>query len=345
MKGTIVFLLIFLAAVTASFASVQEPHSVSIGTFSTFFPKIETIKKELKPDAVAFVGDIMLARRVETYLDTYGGSYVYSGLPNLGTSTLLVGNFEASIPAEHTQTLDQVLNFSVDAEYIPALAEYGFSYVSLANNHSYDKGSDGFLNTQSVLTQNDVYPFGNPQKLGTSSIVYIELENMTVALVGVYAVVQQPSHEEIQVVLNIASAESDLQVVYIHWGLEYEPEHSKAQETLAHTMIDLGADAVIGHHPHVVQDIELYQGVPIFYSLGNFIFDQYFSKEVQEGLWVTLSNTEGNINYILQGVSTIGSRSAPRFMSGYENDLFLQDIAKKSSPELQDMILDGKIVY
>ncbi len=106
----------------------------------------------------------------------------------------------------------------------------------------------------------------------------------------------------------------------------------------------MGAEAVIGHHPHVVQDIELYKGVPIFYSLGNFIFDQYYSTEVQEGLWVEMEVAADNsVEYTLKGVTSIGSWSAPRFMSAYENDVFLQTLAKKSTKSIYEQIESGKI--
>lgn len=72
-------------------------------------------------------------------------------------------------------------------------------------------------------------------------------------------------------------------IVNIHFGTEYQKKHNKTQENIAHTLVDNGAAIIIGHHPHVVQDSETYKGVPIYYSLGNFIFDQPF-PETLEGL-------------------------------------------------------------
>jgi poly-gamma-glutamate synthesis protein (capsule biosynthesis protein) len=74
----------------------------------------------------------------------------------------------------------------------------------------------------------------------------------------------------------------------MHWGTEYQHVNGRLQAEMAHKLIDAGADVIIGHHPHVIQGIEVYQGKPIFYSLGNFVFDQYFSEDTQRGLAIGL---------------------------------------------------------
>ncbi|HEU4677799.1 MAG TPA: CapA family protein, partial [Candidatus Paceibacterota bacterium] len=91
--------------------------------------------------------------------------------------------------------------------------------------------------------------------------------------------------------------------------------HTLAQERLAKELVDDGADLVIGHHPHVVEDVALYRGKPVFYSLGNFVFDQYFSTDVMEGLGVTLTLENEYADYALTGYATMESRSAPYVMS------------------------------
>jgi poly-gamma-glutamate synthesis protein (capsule biosynthesis protein) len=115
--------------------------------------------------------------------------------------------------------------------------------------------------------------------------------------------------------------------VYVHWGNEYELKHSEQQEALAHYVIDSGIDAVIGHHPHVVQDIEIYNGKPIFYSLGNFIFDQYFSGDVQTGLVVKVYIQKDTITYTLVPISSIGRASQPYIMPIEQKTTFLSMLA------------------
>ena len=108
---------------------------------------------------------------------------------------------------------------------------------------------------------------------------------------------------------------------------------------------DRGADAIIGHHPHVVQDIQVYQGVPVFYSLGNFVFDQYFSSAVQEGLLLKLTLTEAGANYELIPTTSIGSRSRPQLMSPYEREHFLTGLATRSAPKLRTQIHSGYLEF
>lgn len=343
MKKVYFFLVIISVAFTAGMVGPRSGYSLHIGSFTQFLSNAGDVRVEKFPTSLSFVGDVLLARRVETYLATYGSQYVYTDLPEVSSSTVLIGNFEAAIPKDHTQTPDLTFSFSVDEAHIPALREYGFQYMSLANNHSVDKGAANFVHTQEVLENNGITPFGSPLSLSTTSIAYVELDGQTIALVGVYALFTAPAKSEIQIVFEYAALQSDIQIAYVHWGVEYEPMHSRAQEQLAHMMVDAGADAVMGHHPHVVQDIELYNGVPIFYSLGNFIFDQYFSREVQEGLWVTLTLEESSMGYTLQGVTSVGSRSVPRFMAAYENDLFLAELANRSTGSLSTQIRSGII--
>ena len=90
----------------------------------------------------------------------------------------------------------------------------------------------------------------------------------------------------IQPLIDRAVAEARHLIVNIHWGAEYQELSNDHQRDLARELIDAGADAIIGHHPHVVEEIEVYKDKPIFYSLGNFVFDQYFSIPTQQGLAV-----------------------------------------------------------
>ena len=141
--------------------------------------------------------------------------------------------------------------------------------------------------------------------------------------------------------MEVVSKKSDMQIVYIHWGDEYEPVHNLEQEQLAKRLIDLGADAIIGHHPHVIQDIGLYKGAPIFYSLGNFIFDQYFSDEVQVGLAVELKIVNNSISYHLIPFDSTNTPGSPRVMSVDKKIQLFQTLAEKSSPEISQSIAEN----
>lgn len=294
--------------------------------------------------SIRFVGDVMLARNVETLMNTYGSDYPYSQLPAQGTSSLLVGNFEGAIRQEHVQTPDFTYAFSVDKKHLDALYAYGFTHLGLANNHSFDFGLEDFEHTYAVLQNSSTTPFGHPNIFATSSAVYATIDSSTVGIIALQAVDSMPSDDAITEVLEYVAAQSDVQIVYVHWGIEYESQHSIFQGKLAHSLVDAGADIIIGHHPHVVQDIEKYNESIIFYSLGNFIFDQYFDTAVQEGLMLDISFQEEKPLITLLPVTSIGSKSAPYSMGIHEKTLFLTDVAQRSDKELSEMILSGTIL-
>jgi poly-gamma-glutamate synthesis protein (capsule biosynthesis protein) len=341
MNRLLIFLLLCFIAVCAGVYISLPANEFSIGTFSVESPFAAVEEHPAIKDRIRFVGDIMLARNVENLMDAYGYYYPFTTLPQNPATAYIVGNFEATIPVEHVPTQSMQFSFSVDPQYLRGLREYGFTHLGLANNHAYDFGVDDYKNATMHIGQNDLAWFGSPESLATSSVSVITLGTSTVAVVGVYAVDQAPAVADIAQVFKYASDISDLQVAYVHFGDEYKLVHNGTQEHLAHLFIDAGADAVIGHHPHVVQDIELYKNAPIFYSLGNFIFDQYFSEEVQTGLMLEMSVADQKLNFTLLPITSIGSRSVPRLMSAYEQDEMLKTLAKKSDTELNEMILSG----
>lgn len=331
LKKLILIFLVLASVIISLYMSANANHTpITFGTFADYTtPQSSIAEIPVLPTNIAFVGDVMLARNVEKIQMQYGADYIFAALPMLSTSTILVGNFESTIAQKHTQTPNMGMSFSTPTTSISSLVHYGFSYLSLANNHSYDKGGDNFRYTQTVLRANGLATFGD-QQISSSTVAYATLQERKVALIGVYAVTGMPDMQKLRQVLAEASEDSVFQVVYVHWGTEYKLVHSAFQETLAHQLIDMGADAVIGHHPHVVQDIQFYKEVPIFYSLGNFVFDQYFNEDVQQGLWVELTFIDDVPVYTLKPVTAHGSYSQPRFMSAYDSDRFLRMLAQRS---------------
>jgi poly-gamma-glutamate synthesis protein (capsule biosynthesis protein) len=97
----------------------------------------------------------------------------------------------------------------------------------------------------------------------------------------------------------------DTLIVAVHWGFEYEPTARETTASKAHQMVDAGADFIWGSHPHVIQNSETYNGVQIYYSLGNFVFDQYFSDAVREGLVLGLKIQDGHITVVEQVVDLV----------------------------------------
>jgi poly-gamma-glutamate synthesis protein (capsule biosynthesis protein) len=265
------------------------------------------------PARVLFVGDIMLGRRVETLAKQYGATYPFQGSDAiLADADLTLANLEGPIPLTHVHTPDLTYQFSFDEHVLETLMLNGIDMLSLANNHTGDYGRAGFLSTVVKCAAAQLTCVGDPDMLSTSSLSYRTISDVRVGFIMIHATVAYPDPAVIASLLATLRADSDVQVAFIHWGNEYSLTHNRAQEAFAHILIDGGVDAVVGHHPHVVEDIGMYNGKPIFYSLGNFIFDQYFNEDVQEGLGVRMDIYRHTIEYTLIPFESSTTRSQPR---------------------------------
>lgn len=296
-------------------------------------------------NSILFLGDILLSRKVERYMHTQGLLYPFLEVSHLfEDKAAVVANFEASVPIIHKPTPDLNTQFSVLATFLPVLREVGITHTSLANNHSNDFGRAGYTNTWSELRRADVIPFGDPQKIASTSITIIKMGHYRVGLIAIHAVFEQPDKTELNLQLKELSKLSDVQIAYVHWGTEYRLTHSKAQSSLAELLIAGGIDTVIGHHPHVTEDIEIINGVPVFYSLGNFIFDQYFSAAVQEGYALEFTMEPDSLIFNILPVSSLAKQSQPSLMEATDKSVFLTKLAARSDSNLSQSIKLGKLI-
>jgi len=151
-------------------------------------------------------------------------------------------------------------------------------------------GKEGLEETEKWLKKYGINFVGNPLSGSSDNLdSSFSKDNITFLAFNQIFPFMDKEEEMIKAIKTVKSLNPDnFLIVSLHWGEEYKLINSPVQQSLAHRIIEAGADLMIGHHPHVVQNIEKYQGKLIFYSLGNFIFDQYFSTETQEGLAVGL---------------------------------------------------------
>ena len=165
------------------------------------------------------------------------------------------------------------------------LARNKIGLVNLSNNHSADCYERGLSDTRIFLELSKIGYFGG----GNVSESYIEqaVGDKIIAFVGINLTFDprlDPSYLNLIKELKIRN---DFVIVNIHWGTEYSKVAVNSQKTTGHKIIDAGADVIIGHHPHVIEPMEIYNSRPIFYSLGNFIFDQ-LELENNEGIGVKM---------------------------------------------------------
>ncbi|MEL7563838.1 MAG: CapA family protein [Dehalobacterium sp.] len=184
------------------------------------------------------------------------------------------------------------------------------SIVSLANNHALDYDSPALLQTIELLQAVGIKTVGGGKDIGEArSPVIIEREGIKVAFLSYSEMADMvwsfkhprklKATEEIpgiapliveQIIEDIENvkAQADYVFLSLHWGVEYQDMPEDYQRDIAHQLIDAGADVILGHHPHCLQGVEIYQGGLIAYSLGNFVFDQNWSDKTREGLLLSL---------------------------------------------------------
>lgn len=313
-----------------------------ISTVVSSNPNDEIITNDAKE--IHFVGDVMLARHVEYLMNKYGGNYPFEKITNINNkNNYLIGNFEASVPKKHQKTPNFQFRFSVNDKYLRNLAVFGFTHMSLANNHTFDFGKEGFENTKNKLVENGIESFGHPSVLSTSSVIFIENYNSNLAIIGIHTLFNPPTDDKLSEIINWTKGKSDLQIVYIHWGDEYELNQSVAQRNFAQKLAKMGIDIIIGHHPHVVQGIEKIDDTLVFYSLGNFIFDQYFNSAVREGILLTLSPHNNSWKLAINPVTSKSTQAQPSLMTSKDKEVFLADLAIRSTDNLRDEIKEGVI--
>lgn len=287
---------------------------------------------------ILFVGDMMFDRGVEFLMEKNTFNYPFEKINNyLIRAKTLVGNLEGPIVSNPVFISAHSMSFSFNRAVARILKDNNFSILSLANNHTSNMGIEGLQETKDFLKEENISYVGDPNTCSSEDII---LKDGVVY----YAVnVTFPYNcEDEEIASNVQKIKEkykdEFLVVLMHWGNEYEHVASSYQKELAHLIIDAGADLIIGGHPHVIQNIEEYKNKLIFYSLGNFIFDQYFSKETQQGLMISLELSEEEQVYNIFIIEE--DKAQPAVLKSEE---VLEWLASISSEGLKTEIENGKI--
>lgn len=258
------------------------------------------------PYTLVFVGDLMLSRGVDYMVKKYGGGdYRYPFLKiadELKRADLLFGNLEGPI-SDRGSNQGSIYSFRAEPKAVEGLQFAGFDMMSVANNHIFDWGRDALADTISVLGINGIKSVGagkNDEEanqpvrfaLGDLRLAFLAYTNLMPQSLG--ATIDHPglssfSIEKATEAIRAAKQDEDIVIVSFHWGDEYQTHSNALQQKIAHALIDAGADLIVGHHPHVAQETEEYNGGHIIYSLGNFVFDQNFSADTQKGLMANVT--------------------------------------------------------
>ncbi len=289
-----------------------------------YAPITDTFLQE-RPVRVLFVGDIMLDRNVARTIAAEGVGALFANIEAfLADADVRVGNLEGTITHNPSiaQKNNKILRFTFNpAEAKAVLEPLRFDALSLANNHALDFGEFGYEDTELELSKIGVQSFGKPYNDKYKISTKLEPRaGKTICLVGYHSLFAATTTN---VLAEIQTLRPDCWrvVVFAHWGEEYVIHSNSSQQTSAHAFIDAGADVVIGAHPHVVQESEIYRGKAIFYSLGNFMFDQNFSWETTHGLGVRVDFYEDKTRFVL--TPTVIKEQRAALAEGEEKDAIL----------------------
>lgn len=240
-------------------------------------PKIEAEPiDEIKNITISAVGDCTLGRdltgsyanSLPYYCDQYGYNYFFKNVYDLlSTDDITIANLEGPLTNAKVRA-DKKFAFKGDASYTNILTEGSVEVVNLANNHSMDYLNAGYQDTITNLENANIAYFGN----GIYKIM--EAEGIKIGLAGIKGWDEALAKSKIDKAKKYFDEQkTDLIIYNFHWGIEREYKQNQTQINIAHYAIDKGgANLIIGHHPHVLQGIEKYNGVYIIYSLANFVF-------------------------------------------------------------------------
>lgn len=345
-KLKFIFILLFITVIPFTLGNfifknvyniTKQSQSAQVGLAPTYENKENPPQEDTT--TIFFVGDIMLTRGVKSsVMKNFNGDYskMFENLPELKNADILFGNLEGPV-SDKGNNVGSKYSFRMDPEILQILRDAGFDIVSFANNHIGDWNVNAFNDTLTRLEEIGILKTGaGRNKNEVINPTIIEKNNIKFGFLGVSDVgpnwmqakddtagillANDPKLEEI---IQNAKTQCDVLIVSFHFGDEYKTQHNSRQEKLAHNAINSGADMVIGHHPHVMEDIEEYNGKTIVYSLGNFIFDQYFSKETMQGMLFSATFKNKNLVETNKRIITLNKQFQPEGI--FEENEFKQE--------------------
>ena len=205
-------------------------------------------------------------------------------------SDYVIANLECPVTAIRERVYKRFI-FRGEPEWLPALHRHGITHLDLANNHSIDQGRNGLMDTQEQVRKAGMVPLGagrnmeeaarpilistHPRAVWVVPSLRLPLENFPY-LPQKPSVSQESADSLVMRVARLRKADRHCFIlVLLHWGWEHHLRAVPRQREEAHRLIDAGADAIVGHHSHTLQTVETYRGKPVYYGIGNFIFDQH----------------------------------------------------------------------
>lgn len=288
------------------------------------------------------VGDVMLDRTVADRTRASGRpDYPLQKIPASWVAgfDLAVANLEGPVTPLRRPPVKSI-DFQFDPSWLSVFKAHGWDVFSQANNHALDQGALGYADSVSRLREAGFISFGHQVDDGLIALATTTVKGQTIAFLGWNTTDNPLNRAQALEAITVAKQEADLLMAYVHWGNEYRARPDPESVKLAHWLIDQGVDLVIGGHPHWVQGFSTYKNRLIAWSLGNFIFDQDWSKETQQGLAIELRITPNEVRLLPVPLRII--RSQPEREVGEDLAKRLEALAAISDSDLQATVKAGK---
>ncbi|MAV64422.1 MAG: hypothetical protein CMG00_04440 [Candidatus Marinimicrobia bacterium] len=245
-------------------------------------------------DGIIILGDIMLGRKCTKYVNNNGMDLIFSSVLSKYKNYAFVANLESPLVDTKESINDKKIRFKAPTNFAKLLKQQKIEALSLANNHTFDYGLDGFLSTTETLRANNVKFFGaGINHTSASAPCMFKIDDKKIGLIGFsyYPAASESSYgvnnlygENIKKQIYELKKSTDFVIIMPHAGIELLDYPLPRDQKLYRSMIDAGADLVVGSHPHRVQVMEKWNNKRIYYSIGDFIFD-HNHDDVWNNFW------------------------------------------------------------
>lgn len=328
--------------------AIVEIRAISLSIESNYLKNSISSNTTIENDdqlTISFVGDCTLGtganysyRRsfIEKYDNVQDDSYFFSGVKSvLATDDVTIANLEGVLSDDAKTLNPKKYNYKGYTKYVNILKKGSVEMVNLANNHTYDYLEKGYQDTINTLNNGNVIYFGY------NNYRIIEIKGIRLGIVGLPGWDYGTATSSIDRAMDYFKDTGVSLIIFnFHWGEMRKYVHNKTQEKIAKYAIDKGADLVIGHHPHVLQGIEMYKGKYIAYSLGNFVYGgiyyPYDSDTVILRMSYDIKNGKvinGKLTLIPASITSSGviNDYRPKILTGNEKKRVLNKIMKYST--------------
>ena len=293
-----------------------------------------------------FGGDVLIKASTESIYKNNGVTGLVSEeiLAEMQNADIMMVNHEFQFSTRGEPMEDKQFTFQTDPKNVQILLDLGIDIVSLANNHSLDFGQDALQDTFVTLDEAGIlYAGAGDSKERAEELQVIEVNGKKFGFLAATRVIpvagwdvrnKQPglftTYDDTRLVERIRESkeECDFLAVYVHWGIEREEYPEEYQNVIAKHCVEAGADVIIGAHPHVLQGIEFIEGKPIFYSLGNYIFNNSTPKTM---LVKVLIKSDDTVEYsLIPAFATNGQTQAMEGAEAEEIYTYMNEISVKN---------------